>query len=160
MKNQKGITLVALVITIVVLLILAGVTISMVMGPNGVLTNSQIAKEKSAKGTANDALSTALSSLSTNYYANSTNGTPIGNVTKTNLETQAPEYTFTEIGNTADGGKVVTMEKDKYKFKAAISPQLTVSEFKMIEGADGNRNEEFTTAIGNSTNAIGNSTNK
>ena len=36
MKNQKGITLVALVITIVVLLILAGVTISMVMGPNGV----------------------------------------------------------------------------------------------------------------------------
>ena len=33
MKNQKGITLVALVITIVVLLILAGVTISMVMGP-------------------------------------------------------------------------------------------------------------------------------
>lgn len=154
MKNQKGITLVALVITIVVLLILAGVTISMVMGPNGVLTNSQIAKEKSAKGTANDALSTALSSLSTNYYANSTNGTPIGTVTKANLETQAPEYTFTEMGNTADGGKVVTMEKDKYKFKAAISPQLTVSEFKMIEGADGNRNETFNTATtsGNTTN--------
>lgn len=152
MKNQKGITLVALVITIVVLLILAGVTISMVMGPNGVLTNSQIAKEKSAKGTANDALSTALSSISTNYYATSTNGTPIGNVDAGTLKTQAPEYTFTVNGNTADGGKVITMTKDNYTFKAAISPQLTVSEFKMIEGADGNRNETFSTAVVSSGN--------
>ncbi len=153
MKNQKGITLVALVITIVVLLILAGVTISMVMGPNGVLTNSQIAKEKSAKGTANDALSTALSSLSTNYYANSTNGTPIGNVTTDNLKAQAPEYTFTVDGNTADGGKVITMKKDNYTFKAAISPQLTVSEFKMTAGAnDSNRNETFSTAVVSSGN--------
>ena len=153
MKNQKGITLVALVITIVVLLILAGVTISMVMGPNGVLTNSQIAKEKSAKGTANDALSTALSSLSTNYYANSTNGTPIGNVITDNLKAQAPEYTFTVDGNTADGGKVITMKKDNYTFKAAISPQLTVSEFKMTAGAnDSNRNETFSTAVVSSGN--------
>lgn len=157
MKNQKGITLVALVITIVVLLILAGVTISMVMGPNGVLTNSQIAKEKSAKGTANDALSTALSSISTNYYATTTNGTPIGNVTKDNLKAQAPEYEFTvDVGSTAEGGKVITMKKDNYTFKAAISPQLTVSEFKMIEGADGGRNENFITTVKSSGNTTGN----
>ena len=154
MKNQKGITLVALVITIVVLLILAGVTISMVMGPNGVLTNSQIAKEKSAKGTANDALSTALSSISTNYYAvsNSTAAAPIESVTAAELKKQAPEYTFTDDGNTAEGGKVITMTKDNYTFKAAISAQLTISEFKMTAGAnDTSRNENFTTAIGNST---------
>lgn len=148
MKNQKGITLVALVITIVVLLILAGVTISMVMGPNGVLTNSQIAKERSAKGTASDALSTALSSISTNYYANSINGTPIGSVDANTLKAQAPEYTFTVDGNTADGGKVITMTKDNYTFKAAISAQLTVSEFKMTAGAnDNSRNETFTTQV-------------
>ena len=144
MKNQKGITLVALVITIVVLLILAGVTISMVMGPNGVLTNSQIAKERSAKGTANDALSTALSSISTNYYANSTNGTPLANVTVDNLKAQAPEYTFTVADNAAKDGKIVTMEKDGYTFKAAVSSQLTVGEFKMTAGAsDASRNETF-----------------
>ena len=144
MKNQKGITLVALVITIVVLLILAGVTISMVMGPNGVLTNSQIAKEKSAKGTANDALSTALSSISTNYYATTTNGTPLSNVTEQNLKAQAPEYTFTVTDNAAKDGKLVTMEKDGYTFKAAVSSQLTVGEFKMTAGAsDASRNETF-----------------
>ncbi len=36
LKGQKGITLVALVITIIVLLILAGVTISLTTGPDGI----------------------------------------------------------------------------------------------------------------------------
>ena len=38
LKNKKGITLIALVITIVVLLILAGVSIATLTGPNGLLT--------------------------------------------------------------------------------------------------------------------------
>ena len=46
MKNQgnKGITLIALVITIVVLLILAGVTIATLTGSNGILTKANDAK--------------------------------------------------------------------------------------------------------------------
>ena len=40
MKNNKGITLIALVITIIVLLILAGVSIAMLTGDNGILTKS------------------------------------------------------------------------------------------------------------------------
>ena len=36
LKREKGITLVALVITIIVLLILAGVTLAMVMGDSGI----------------------------------------------------------------------------------------------------------------------------
>ena len=40
MKNQRGITLIALVITIIVLLILAGVSIAMLTGDNGLLTQS------------------------------------------------------------------------------------------------------------------------
>ena len=42
--KDKGITLVALVVTIVVLLILAGVSINLVLGENGLITNSQEAK--------------------------------------------------------------------------------------------------------------------
>jgi hypothetical protein len=40
-KGQKGVTLVALVVTIIVLLILAGVSISMVVGQNGILTRTR-----------------------------------------------------------------------------------------------------------------------
>ncbi len=43
---NKGITLIALVVTIIVLLILAGVSISMLTGQNGILNRAQEAKEK------------------------------------------------------------------------------------------------------------------
>ena len=43
-RNRKGITLIALVITIIVLLILAGVSIAMLTGTNGILTQAQKAK--------------------------------------------------------------------------------------------------------------------
>ena len=44
-EYEKGITLIALVLTIIVLLILAGVSISMLTGDNGILTQAQRAKE-------------------------------------------------------------------------------------------------------------------
>ena len=44
MKNKKGITLIALIITIIVLLILAGVSLNAIIGDNGVITNAQKAK--------------------------------------------------------------------------------------------------------------------
>ena len=44
--KQKGITLIALVITIIVLLILAGVSIATLTGQNGILNQAQIAKEE------------------------------------------------------------------------------------------------------------------
>ena len=54
MKNNKGITLVALVVTIVVLLILAGVSINLVLGDNGIVKKAQDAKTKSAEASQND----------------------------------------------------------------------------------------------------------
>ena len=44
--ENKGITLIALVITIIVLLILAGISISMLTGENGILNRASEAKEK------------------------------------------------------------------------------------------------------------------
>ena len=45
-NRNKGITLIALVVTIVALLILAGVSINLVIGNNGIITMAQKAKEK------------------------------------------------------------------------------------------------------------------
>ena len=61
MKSNKGITLVALVITIIVLLILAGVSISMVVGENGVLNRAKNATDETAKAQAKEALETSIS---------------------------------------------------------------------------------------------------
>ncbi len=44
--KQSGITLISLVVTIIVLIILAGVSISMLVGENGIITQARLAKEK------------------------------------------------------------------------------------------------------------------
>lgn len=41
LKGQKGITLVALVVTIIVLIILAGVSIALVLGDNGIVNKAK-----------------------------------------------------------------------------------------------------------------------
>ena len=50
-KNMKGITLIALVITIIVLLILSGVSIAMLTGQNGILTQAQKSKQVTDEAT-------------------------------------------------------------------------------------------------------------
>ena len=54
LKSKKGITLVTLVVTIVVLLILAGVSINLVLGDNGIISKAQEGKTKSAEASEND----------------------------------------------------------------------------------------------------------
>ena len=46
LKNKKGITLIALVVTIVVLLILAGVTVSLILDENGIIAKSKDARAR------------------------------------------------------------------------------------------------------------------
>ena len=53
-KRKNGITLVALVVTIVVLLILAGVSINLVLGNNGIIAKAKEARDKSAQASQND----------------------------------------------------------------------------------------------------------
>ena len=50
-NKERGITLIALVITIIVLLILAGVSISMLTGENGILTQASNAKKATEEST-------------------------------------------------------------------------------------------------------------
>ena len=60
MRNQKGITLIALVITIIVLLILAGVSIATLTGDNGVLTQANNAKVSQIEGQVEEEVNLAV----------------------------------------------------------------------------------------------------
>lgn len=61
LKEKRGITLIALVITIIVLLILAGVSIAMLTGENGILTKASEASIENTHATVKDAISLAYS---------------------------------------------------------------------------------------------------
>ena len=73
LKNKQGITLIALVITIVVLLILAGVSIAMLTGNNGILTQAQKAKEETESAAKNE---TNILGSYGNYIYNTTGDVP------------------------------------------------------------------------------------
>ncbi len=59
-KNNKGITLIALVITIIILLILAGISIATLTGENGILTKANTGKEETQKMSAKEKVQIAV----------------------------------------------------------------------------------------------------
>ena len=62
-RKMKGITLIALVVTIVVLLILAGVSINLVIGDNGIITRAKEAASQTEVASAKDDMELYLTGL-------------------------------------------------------------------------------------------------
>ncbi len=95
-RKEKGITLIALVITIIVLLILAGVSIAMITGQNGILTQAQNAKNRTEEAQAEE------QNILTNYE----------------------DYINNATLDTATVGEIVTGENKQYsKNGKAIIPE-------------------------------------
>ena len=123
MKNNKGITLVALVVTIVVLLILATVSINLVLGDNGIVKKAQDAKTKSAEASENDlkGMNSLVSEMEGALAGNGSTGSGSGNGgaggsgtdTKVPAEATAetapyfPDNTFTKKEGKIDTGLVI-----------------------------------------------------
>ena len=121
LKNKKGITLVALVVTIVVLLILAGVSINLVLGNNGIITKAKDAETKSAEASQNDLIGMNELAQQLEEQINGSTGSGSGNGgtggsgagTKVPAEATAetapyfPNNTFTKKEGTIETGLVI-----------------------------------------------------
>lgn len=68
MIKQRGITLIALVITIIVMLILAGVSLNVLVGDNGVLTKAQDAKKEYQAAEEKEQVDMAIAGAQMNTY--------------------------------------------------------------------------------------------
>ena len=144
MKKNKGITLIALIITIIVLLILAGVTIAMLMGDNGIITQAQKAKistelsgykeelelYKISKLTENqEFLDGSLTAGKTNLSYNTQKAGETGNI-KTVITSISDEYMEKlEIIK----GKLLINTKDKDEVKIAQSLGIEVNPYDITE---------------------------
>ena len=102
-RKDKGITLIALVVTIIVLLILAGISISMLTGQNGILNRAGEAKE-STQQTQEDE-QTAINNTS-NFINSYVNGKSYEVVEPTNVE----DWDFT---TESDGTITITKYKGR-----------------------------------------------
>ena len=121
--DKKGITLVALVVTIVALLILAGVSINLVLGNNGIIAKAKDAETKSAEASQNDlkGMNGLVSEMEGALAGNGSTGSGSGNGgaggsgadTKVPAEATAetapyfPDNTFTKKEGTIDTGLVI-----------------------------------------------------
>ena len=83
-KKERGITLVALVVTIVVLLILAGVSISMVLGNNGIVTKAKETQTAQDKAYAEDVIESGLKAVQIEVLSNTLPTGKTANVEKIN----------------------------------------------------------------------------
>ena len=133
LKNKKGITLVALVVTIVVLLILAGVSINLVLGNNGIIAKAKEAETKSAEASQNDlkGMNGLVSEMEGAVAGNGSAGSGSGNGNTgsgNNFMTKNTEVTYSD-------GKVWIPEG----FKVADDSDSTVQGGLVIEDKDGNQ---------------------
>ena len=111
-QKERGITLIALVVTIVVLLILAGTSIAMLTGETGIINQAQNAKENTDIAEEKEIVDLALSGA---IARNS-----LGRLTKENLEEELDD--LAGKGNyTIEGAYIVTFKKSGRSY--TINPE-------------------------------------
>ena len=145
MKTEKGITLVALVVTIVVLLILAGISIRLVLDNNGIITRAGDAKDKHEQGRVNDQtdLNSAVDYINQMTNGGSGGGSGTGSLpTGTGTTPYYPSSDFTQVSGTDLSNGLVIEDGNKNQYvwievpkTAAIygEDNLNITEFSDTE---------------------------
>ena len=110
MKGNKGITLVALVVTIVVLLILAGISLNLVLGENGIITKAQEARDKTEQARINTEKSMNSLEQELSNYVNKTDSGNGGNSggSQTTVENVVIPEGYYYVGGTKAKGIVIS----------------------------------------------------
>ena len=119
-NNYKGISLMALVIAIIVLLILAGITINLTVGSNGIFTKAQTAKEQTNMAQAKENVELKIASLQTETE---------GKATIASLK----EYAKTDSDITIDTNSKI-IYKNEYEF--TIDNNLKITNFAKYDNKD------------------------
>ena len=110
MKGNRGITLVALVVTIVVLLILAGISLNLVLGENGIITKAQEARDKTEQARINTEKSMNSLEQELSNYVNKTDSGNGGNSggSQTTVENVVIPEGYYYVGGTKAKGIVIS----------------------------------------------------
>ena len=116
--NQRGITLIALVITIIVLLILAGVSIAMLTGQNGILTQAQKAKTTTDNKSAEEKVKLAVMAARSQSETGALEADKLVTEVTTNYGGQA---------DTTAGGFPVTVTIDGKSFTVSSTGEVTAT---------------------------------
>ena len=147
--NEKAITLIALVVTIVILLILAGVTITMTLGQNGLFTRARAGAAAYNESEVRDDLSMLITQYtwdkvsgktdkSLGDYLKDNGATSVkANADGTTLEVTYKGYTF-KVNK--DSGEIIGVSKAENSGETQLDPEVVVSGVKVTEDSAGQGN--------------------
>ena len=132
-NNKKGITLIALVVTIIILIILAGVSISLVLGENGIVTIAKRAKENTEIAKVEE--ETRLNELAKQIEEGTSGGTTNPPVEKSEIEKSRDAGTYMTAQTTLkdSNGNLIKVPQG---FKIAEDSGINVTEGIVIEDND------------------------
>ena len=145
LNNKKGITLIALVVTVVVLIILAGVSINAVLGDNGIIKKANQAASVTKEAEVKEAINrTILEFYLTNDYE----------TLEDFLKAKAEDESIDSVTKNADG--TLTVKKGEYSVTVenktnssggsssggstggeTQTPEITIGEAKVVANSDG-----------------------
>ena len=91
LTNRKGITLIALVLTIIILLLLAGISISMIAGQDGILTKATTAKKEMNKSELEEKIGLAVAEWELEKGSNSNYNVTLEEHLKTKIDIKSEE---------------------------------------------------------------------
>ena len=132
--RNKGVTLIALVVTIVVLLILAGVAISMLSGDDGIIINAQKAKEENDKGREKEIVTLAVGSALSSDEGYTIGRDNLNSALANHIGTEGEDYTLSDtepyIVTYLDSGRsYVIDEKGKVSEYTETDDDVDISEY-------------------------------
>ena len=137
LKNNNGITLIALVVTIVVLLILAGVSISMLTGENGIITQAQKSKIQTEIGKEKEYITLSVSAVKGDKISRGDTSEITSGELQNEINNYTDEATVTGSGTltvTYESGRSYDVEQDG---SITEKEELTPEEAKKIVYATG-----------------------
>lgn len=139
MKNQKGITLVALVVTIVVLLILAGTSIAMLSGDSGIISNAQKSTAANTEGDVRSRIEMAVNSAKTVVLAR-TSTDPEYNPQDSASEAEIVKNIITDLGFTApDSISDTTLIDDEKGYTVSLASHVVTVTYTDSQFASGKK---------------------
>ena len=144
-RNTKGITLIALVVTVIVLIILAGVSISLVLGENGIVNKAKKAKENTELAKVEE--ETRLNELAKQIEEGTSGGTTNPPETIKNIEEVKGGSYFDKATTIKDSDGNLIKVPEGFKIAGDSGENVTdgivIEDNDIIEGIGNNRGNQY-----------------
>ena len=160
LKSRKGITLISLVVTIIILIILASISIAMILGNNGLLNKVQTASDETKKSQATETMNLKITNIQIHSYAETQELPNLQYLADKLCEDNDMEYVLTASKEHASLDKIdvtnissIFTKLKEYPYEFEINNSLQLASIDGVKIAD-NNNDGTVTLMQDQYNSI------